>query len=195
MNDDGVGRLLVASLHQSIGDVLPQRLDYYEHWLSPMGLRDRRNGLAPLLAVLSFLRLEGPAAYAAVMRTAGGYSAEWYEGQGRGPGMARVFPRAVRRRLALRRSRGLLRDAYARHRVETAVRRGQGTVVVDGSVFCGLREHSPWPTCDYAAGAVERQLALRGIESRVTIAACHAQGAARCTLAVDFEPAAATEAG
>ena len=31
--------LLVASLHQSIGEVLPTRLEYYEHWLSPMGRR------------------------------------------------------------------------------------------------------------------------------------------------------------
>ena len=45
MTDGGIGRILVASLHQSIGDTLPLRLEYYEHWLTPMGLRDGRTGL------------------------------------------------------------------------------------------------------------------------------------------------------
>ena len=63
MTDDGIGRLLVASLHQSIGEVLPTRLEYYEHWLSPMGLREGRSGLAPLGAVLIFLRQEGEGPY------------------------------------------------------------------------------------------------------------------------------------
>ena len=59
MTDAGVGRLLVASLHQGIQDVLPTRLDFYESWLNPAGLRDGRIGLAPMAAVLSFLRQEG----------------------------------------------------------------------------------------------------------------------------------------
>ena len=37
MNDAGVGRLLVASLHQGIADMLPTRLEFYEAWLSPSG--------------------------------------------------------------------------------------------------------------------------------------------------------------
>ena len=59
MTDAGVGRLLVASLHQGIADLLPSRLEFYESWLNPTGLRDGRIGLAPLAAVLSFLRQEG----------------------------------------------------------------------------------------------------------------------------------------
>ena len=59
MTDASVGRLLVASLHQSIADLLPMRLEFYEAWLHPSGLREGRIGLAPLAAVLSFLRLEG----------------------------------------------------------------------------------------------------------------------------------------
>ena len=61
MNDAGVGRLLVASLHQGIADLLPTRLEFYEGWLNPAGLREGRIGLAPLAAVLSFLRQEGEA--------------------------------------------------------------------------------------------------------------------------------------
>jgi hypothetical protein len=82
MTDDGIGRVLVASLHQAIGDILPLRLDYYEHWLTPTGLKDGRTGLAPLGAVLSFLRREAPEVYDRVMATAGQHSAEWHYQQG-----------------------------------------------------------------------------------------------------------------
>ena len=46
MNDAVVGRLLVASLHQAIADLLPTRLEFYEAWLTPGGLREGRIGLA-----------------------------------------------------------------------------------------------------------------------------------------------------
>ena len=71
-----VGRLLVASLHQGIAEVLPTRLDFYESWLNPAGLRDGRIGLAPMAAVLSFLRQEGEP-YSAIARRAGEDTAEW----------------------------------------------------------------------------------------------------------------------
>ena len=45
MNDAVVGRLLVASLHQAIADLLPTRLEFYEAWLNPGGLREGRIGL------------------------------------------------------------------------------------------------------------------------------------------------------
>ena len=62
MVDAGIGRLLIASLHQGIADVTPNRLEFYEEWLSPTGMRDGRIGLAPLGAVLSFVhREEAPA--------------------------------------------------------------------------------------------------------------------------------------
>ena len=76
MIDAGVGRLLVASLHQGIADLLPTRLEFYEAWLNPAGLRDGRIGLAPLAAVLSFLRQEGEP-YQLVAARAGEYTAEW----------------------------------------------------------------------------------------------------------------------
>ena len=35
MSDDArIGRVLVASLHQAIADVLPDRLEFYENWLT-----------------------------------------------------------------------------------------------------------------------------------------------------------------
>src|SRR5262252_4523069 len=76
MRDAGVGRVLVASLHESIADVLPTRLSFYENWLNAEGLRDGTIGLAPLSAVLSFLRQEGDS-YDRVMAGAGEYAADW----------------------------------------------------------------------------------------------------------------------
>ena len=40
MVDAGIGRLLISSLHQGIADVAPSRLEFYEEWLSPKGMRD-----------------------------------------------------------------------------------------------------------------------------------------------------------
>ena len=58
MSDAGIGRVLVASLHQGIADILPNRLTFYENWLSAEGLRQGTIGHAALLGVLSFLRQE-----------------------------------------------------------------------------------------------------------------------------------------
>lgn len=188
MTDDGIGRLLVASLHQSIGEVLPTRLDYYEHWLSPMGLREGRSGLAPLGAVLSFLRQEGDASYTAVMTTAGRLSADWsYAQGGLGQRLVAWQPRWLRRRSALKSAARLLRTAYQPLVVKTTVRRGRGTVTMDGSVFCTLRDTWPWPTCAYAAGALTRHLELHGFAADVRIQTCRATSGQACTLAVSFD--------
>ena len=53
MVDAGIGLLLIASLHQGIADVAPARLEFYENWLSPTGLRDGRMGLALSLIHIS----------------------------------------------------------------------------------------------------------------------------------------------
>jgi predicted hydrocarbon binding protein len=192
VTDDGVGRLLVVSLHQSIGETLPQRLEYYEHWLSPMGLRDGRGGLAPLGAVLSFLRQEGEPAYTRVMLLAGRYSADWHHAE---DGVTRRLmpwvPRWLRKRLALGRVRRLLEAAFEPVEVKVSTRRGVGTVKIARSVFCTLRDSWAWPTCAYHAGAVQRSLALHGVEAEVQIAACAAQGARRCELTVNFRRRAA----
>lgn len=187
MTDDGVGRLLVVSLHQAIGEVLPQRLEYYEHWLSPMGLKEGRGGLAPLLAVLSFLRQEGAPAYAQVMTLAGEYSAEWHAADATvGRRLVGWLPRRLGARLAVRRSRALLQAAFAPHEVTVSVRRGVATVAVSRSVFCTLRDRLPWATCAYFAGAIRRDLALQGFEVETRTTDCVACGAAQCRLEVRF---------
>src|SRR5882757_10886701 len=76
MSEAGIGRVLVASLHQAIADILPTRLGFYENWLNAEGLREGTIGLAPLYAVLSFLRQEGDA-YKLITTRAGEYAADW----------------------------------------------------------------------------------------------------------------------
>jgi hypothetical protein len=110
MTDAGVGRLLVASLHQSIADLLPSRLEFYESWLNPAGLRDGRIGVAPLAAVLSFLRQEGEP-YHLVTARAGEYTAEWTVAQ-LAPiqrTIIRSAPASIRPRLAMRTARRMVR--------------------------------------------------------------------------------------
>jgi hypothetical protein len=186
-SDDGIGRLLVASLHQAIGDAIPMRLEYYEHWLGPMGLRDRRGGLAPLNAVLSFLRQEGQPVYDDIMTRAGRASAEWHHLDDRlAPRLARALPRSLGARYALGQGQRLVRAAFEPARARITARRGRGQVEISGSVFCTLRDPWPWPTCTYFASAIQRHLELCSSPAAVRIEACRASGADTCRLSVDF---------
>ena len=187
MTDGGIGRILVASLHQSIGDALPTRLEYYEHWLTPMGLRDGRTGRAPFGAVLSFLRQEGPQVYDRVMTGAGHYSAEWHHAQGGAmPRLVRALPSRLRARVALRQSRHLLRSAFAPAQVRVSTRRGVGAVTIASGIFCDLRERWAWPTCRYYAAAIDRSLTLQGVPADVAIESCQATAEGPCRIAVTF---------
>src|SRR5260221_3966074 len=113
MRQAGIGRVLVASLHQGIADILPTRLSFYENWLNAEGLREGTIGMAPLYAVLSFLRQEGDA-YQIITTRAGEYAAEWtVESM---PPFRRTFIKAVaiwvRRRMLLGMARRLVRTSY-----------------------------------------------------------------------------------
>ncbi len=59
MPDNGVGRVLVASLHQGIADILPTRLGFYENWLNVQGLRGGTIGLAPSMRSSAFFGRKG----------------------------------------------------------------------------------------------------------------------------------------
>ncbi|MCC6991856.1 MAG: hypothetical protein IT181_22830, partial [Acidobacteria bacterium] len=95
-------------------------------------------------------------------------------------------PYRLRARVALRRSRALVRSAFTPAKVKVAVRRGAGTVTVSGGIFCALREPLGWPACGYFAAAVATHLALQGVRADVRIAACQATGEGACTLQVTF---------
>ena len=189
MRESGVGRVLVASLHQAIGDVVPTRLGFYESWLTPDGLREGTIGLAPLYAVLSFLRQEG-APYDAVVRRAGAYAAEWTV-ESMSPARRRFvagLPRFLRRRVVLGRARRLVRDSFEGNRASWRIRKGTARFDVVRSVFCEVREPVATPLCGYYAAACTRMLALFELEVPVTIAACRGTDAtaSRCTLSMPF---------
>jgi hypothetical protein len=187
MSDSGgVGRILVAALHQGIADLVPSRLEFYEHWLTPIGLRDGTIGLAPLAAVLSFLRRED-GFYEAVTARAGEYAARWVLDDVHG--LRRIaltgMPRSVRIRAAARIGRGLVRTSYAGSRAIVRVSGDAVTVDVRSSIFCGVREPSPIPLCGYYAAAFAEVMRAAGVSPRAMIAECCGASARRCLIRLD----------
>jgi bacteriochlorophyll 4-vinyl reductase len=186
MVDAGIGRLLVASLHQGIADVAPARLPFYENWLTPPGLRDGKFGLAPLHAVLSFLRLEGQTTYEQVMTGAGRYTGDWgyVEMSPLQRALVRRLPPALRARAALYVSRRLVRQTFKGSRARTRLRRGSGTMDIRASIFCEVRETADWPMCVFYSAAVERFLRRFDLDASVDVAQCRASGGSGCTMTV-----------
>ena len=180
-----MGRLLVASLHQGIADVLPGRLEFYESWLSPAGLRHGRIGLAPLAAVLSFLRQEGEP-YHLIAARAGEYTAEWTVAHL--PAVRRMMIRAappgIRLRLVMRVARTMVRDTYRGSRVLVRRRRAAVAVEIRGSVFCEVRDPAVRPLCEFYASALRRLMALFSLDADVGTGPCRATGAGQCLMSV-----------
>ncbi len=181
MRDAGIGRLLVASLHQGIADRLPDRLEFYENWLHAQGLRDGTIGLAPLHAVLSFLRTEGPA-YDVVTAAAGDYAGDWLMDE-MTPFQKRwlaALPLRFRRRSALGLARDLVARTYTGSRTRARVRRGVGVLEIKSSIFCGVREPTTYPLCRFYASAAARVLERAGLPVHATVTACQATGHGAC---------------
>ncbi len=196
MRDAGIGRLLVASLHQAIADQLPDRLEFYENWLRPEGLWHGTIGPAPLAAVLSFLRQEG-AAYHAVVQRAGSYAAEWsLSARWRLPRvLLRWLPARCRSRLALRAARRLVRQCHPGSRAVIRVRRNTATLTIRGSVFCSVRDRSPVPLCGFYAEALSQLLGAYGIEGAGVAGVCRAMGDPSCVISIGAAPEASSGPG
>ena len=188
MSEAGIGRVLVASLHQAIADLLPDRLEFYENWLNPRGLLHGTIGLAPLNAVLSFLRLEGDV-YHEVAGRAGRYAAEWTVAN-QSPlarGAIRALPRPLRVRAVLRLSCRTVRASYVGSRAVMKRRRGEWRVDVRGSIFCGVRHSVPQPLCGFYSAAVSRFLELYGLAGGAHPRTCLALGDSSCVMTLTFE--------
>jgi bacteriochlorophyll 4-vinyl reductase len=188
MHDGGVGRLLVASLHQSIAEELPSRLEFYESWLNPAGLREGRIGLAPLAAVLSFLRQESGDPYLRIAARAGEYSAKWLV-DAMSPTERRLLlalPRQIRLWLVMRLARRLVRQTYGGSRaIIRGATRGRGQIDLRGSVFCQVRDRVPHPLCEYYAAALRHLLHRFDLPHGAHALECRAAGAARCLIALN----------
>jgi bacteriochlorophyll 4-vinyl reductase len=185
MGEAGIGRVLVASLHQGIADILPTRLAFYENWLNAEGLRGGTIGLAPLYAVLSFLRQEGDA-YQIITTRAGEYAAEWTV-QSMSPAqrsLIRAAPNWLRDRLLLRLSGQLVRSTYGGSRVVSRLRRGTASLDVRASLFCTVRERVPKPLCGFYAAAFTRLMSLFNVPARAEVVACRGTGEPTCILRI-----------
>ena len=185
MNEAGIGRVLVASLHQGIADILPTRLNFYENWLNAEGLREGTIGLAPLYAVLSFLRQEGQA-YDMITTRAGEYAAEWTV-QSMSPfqrSMLKASPSWLRSRLLLRESRRLVRETYQGSRALSRLRRGTANVDVRASIFCTVREPVAHPLCGFYAAAFTKLMTMLDLGAEAQVVACRGTGGSTCVLQV-----------
>jgi hypothetical protein len=184
-----VGRLLGACLHQGIGDMLPDRLEFYEFWLRSERLRDGSIGLAAITAVLGFLRTEE--AYQQVMTQAGRLAATWTIA-GMSPLQRRaiaVLPRAWRVRVALRIAAGIVRHVCSASRASTRLRGAAAELDVRGSVFCTVRDHQTLPLCAFYAAVGAETLSSFGIPARARVESCHAVQGGTCRIALDLSGA------
>jgi hypothetical protein len=186
----GIGRLLVASLHQGIADLLPTRLEFYESWLNQAGLRDGKIGLAPLAAVLSFLRQEGEP-YGLIAARAGEYTAEWTVASLSAfkRAMIRAAPPRLRVLLVMRVARRMVRNTYRGSRAVVRWRKGRGAVDIRGSIFCEVRDHVEQPLCGFYASAIRRLMSLFSLDAEVGTEQCRATGAGQCLMVVLVRPA------
>jgi hypothetical protein len=186
MVDAGIGRLLIASLHQGIADVSPTRLDFYENWLSPTGLRDGRMGLAPLGAVLSFVQREDPPADRVIVAHAGACAADWaFQGtSGIRKSVIARLPAGLRTRAALGLARSLVLDTISRSRVTVRRRDQQGTIDIRSPLFEYLRESSSMPMRRFYAAAYTQCLRLCNIDGVVEVD----EAAPGCRLLLDLRP-------
>lgn len=192
MTDLRVGRLLPACLHQAIGEELPDRLEFYEHWLRSETLRDGAVGLAGIRAVLGFLRTEPAGAWGRVMARAGTLAAEWHFGDASGfrRTMAGWMPMGLRARSALKAARALMATTAAQTRATTRIRGASASVDVQASVFCHTRDRQTQPLCDFYLALVIATLRRFDLAASGTIESCHAMGAdGGCRLALTLEGA------
>ena len=187
MREAAVGRVLVASLHQGIADVLPSRLVFYENWLNAEGLREGTIRLAPLYAVLSFLRLEGDA-YREITARAGEYAADWtvQSMPAASRALINATPPWLRRRLILRLAGQLVRSSFGGNRTIARLRKGTASVEVRASVFCTVREPVLQPLCGFYAAAVTRLMTLFRVTARTEVIECRATGKLTCLMKVEM---------
>lgn len=188
MREPGIGRVLVASLHQGIADILPNRLGFYENWLNAEGLREGTIGLAPLYAVLSFLRQEGEA-YQIIASRAGEYAADWTV-ESMAPverAIIKASPEWLRSRFVLRLARQLVRSSYQGNRAIARLRRGTARLEVRASIFCTVREPVEYPLCGFYASAVRRLMEIFNLRVRTNVIACRGTGEPTCMIQVALQ--------
>jgi hypothetical protein len=171
MVDAGIGRLLISSLHQGIADISPNRLEFYENWLSPTGMRDGRIGLAPLGAVLSFVYREEAPANDQIVARAGRYAADWtFEDiSGLRRWYLRRLPMGMRARAALGLGRKLVLTTVSESKVKTRVTGTTATIDIKSALFDQLRDPATIPMRAFYASAIDRLLQHCAVDADVSV--------------------------
>ncbi|HYE86422.1 MAG TPA: hypothetical protein VEA16_08710 [Vicinamibacterales bacterium] len=171
MVDAGIGRLLISSLHQGIADVSPNRLDFYENWLSPAGMRDGRIGLAPLGAVLSFLHREEAPANEQIVERAGRYAADWTfaDLSGFRRWYLRRLPMRLRSRAALGLGKKLILATVRQSKVKTQLTGTRAAIDINSALFDQLRDPATIPMRAFYASAIERMLQHCAVDADVSV--------------------------
>jgi hypothetical protein len=169
MSDAGIGRLLISSLHQGISDVAPTRLEFYENWLSPTGMRDGRIGLAPLGAVLSFLHREEPPINEQITLRAGTCAADWTfaDAAALRRWTIRRLPTPLRVRAALGLLKRVARATIRQAKVTASLGAAGGAVEIRSAAFEQLRDPASIPMRAFYAAAFQRLLSLCLVDAEV----------------------------
>lgn len=171
MVDAGIGRLLISSLHQGIADVSPNRLEFYENWLSPSGMRDGRIGLAPLGAVLSFLHREEAPANDQIVARAGRYAADWTfeDVSSMRRWLMRRLPMVLRQRAALGLSKRMILATVRESKIKTRFNGATAAIDIHSALFDQLRDPATIPMRAFYASAVDRLLAHCAVDAEVSV--------------------------
>jgi hypothetical protein len=184
-NGPTVGRVLLASLHQAIAEVLPARLTFYERWLTSASPDLPDLGIASFLAMLSYLEQEGRG-YNAISARAGHYAAirSFRKLFILKRAYLRVLPRRLRAQKGMALVITMLPALYPEIRVEMTRRRGTAFLGIDGSPFCDTRHATLGPTCGFFSSYLTTFLELLNLRPAVRVTRCRASGAASCLFIV-----------
>lgn len=171
MVDAGIGRLLISSLHQGIADISPNRLEFYENWLSPTGMRDGRIGLAPLGAVLSFLHREEAPTNDQIVERAGRYAADWTfaDISAIRRWYLRRLPMGMRARAALGLGKKLVLTTVRESKVKTRVNGSTAAIDINSALFDQLRDPATIPMRAFYASAIDRLLQHCAVDAEVSV--------------------------
>ena len=186
MHDDAmVERVLLASLHQAIAEVLPARLEFYEKWLKAPELHSPELDAASFTAMLGSLRNEGDASDLVISRAGQHAAARSFEKLFvLKRAYLRVLPRRMRARRAVRLVVAILPTLYPETRVDMIQRGGTIFIGIDGSPFCAVRGRAIHPSCDFYSSAIETFLKRFKLHPAVRVSRCRASGSKSCLFMV-----------
>jgi predicted hydrocarbon binding protein len=145
--------------------------------------------LAPLAAVLSFLRLEGEP-YHLITARAGEYTAEWSFAD-ISPLRKRIIhaaPPALRKRLVMNMASFMARSTYGATDVKVQWKQWRGDVNLLSSLFCEVRDPVAHPLCEFYAAALRRLMHLHELDADVITERCRATGAGQCSMSLVVRP-------